>query len=89
MMLLEFNMSGGERFQNGVPQNWIKYLSEKDFSAISGFSVYTIQQWRHYDKGPIYRKIGTSVRYLLTDIQKWMDETIVTPRNATDMKGDE
>jgi predicted DNA-binding transcriptional regulator AlpA len=77
-------MSESVRFQNGISGNWVKYLTEKDFAAISGFSTYTIQQWRFYGKGPKYRKIGTNVRYLLSEIQEWMDENIILPRNASD-----
>lgn len=47
-------------------------LNEHDVARITGMSVATVRRWRLFRQGPIYRKLGTAVRYSLADVQAWV-----------------
>jgi len=51
-----------------------KGLKESEASRFTGFSVFTLQKWRCQGRGPSYLKIGRSIRYLLSDLKKFMAE---------------
>ena len=49
------------------------YLTEKEVAAITGLSLSTIQKMRSHCRGIPYVKIGKSVRYVLEDVQAFME----------------
>lgn len=52
----------------------IKYLTEKGVSKMTELALPTLRNYRHQGKGPPYVKIGRSVRYLMADVLKFMEE---------------
>lgn len=46
-----------------VPKNLIHLLNEHEVAAMLGVSVATVRRWRLLRTGPVYIKIGASVRY--------------------------
>jgi hypothetical protein len=56
------------------------YLTEKEASKLTKFSVFTLRNWRFYrSKGPAYLKIGRSIRYKLSDLTNFMDSKEARP----------
>lgn len=51
-----------------------KYLNEVEVSKMLGISLSTLRSNRSKKKGLPFIKIGRSVRYRLSDIQKYMEE---------------
>ena len=56
-----------------------QYLTEKQVSQATGFSLQTLRNWRHVSRGPVYCKVGRSVRYRPQDIERYMEQAIVDP----------
>jgi predicted DNA-binding transcriptional regulator AlpA len=54
-------------------------MNEKDAAGYLGWSVKTLQARRHYCKPPRYRKIGRSVRYVLADLEAFVEGCTVEP----------
>ncbi len=50
-----------------------RYLTEKEVAAITGLSLSMIQKMRGHCRGIPYLKIGKSVRYVLEDVQAFME----------------
>jgi len=55
-------------------ENVTQYLTEKQVSKITQIALPTLRNYRHIGKGPPYLKVGRSVRYLLADVIKFMEE---------------
>src|SRR5688572_10051457 len=76
----------------------MRFVDEKEAAKMMGFSRYTLQKWRVTGRGPVFQKVGVSVRYALEDIAEYMDsfgikhstsEQPTEPRNADpDADGD-
>jgi len=49
-----------------------KYLTEQEVSEITGRAMPTLRKDRHFGRGIPYYKVGRSVRYLVSDIEKFM-----------------
>jgi predicted DNA-binding transcriptional regulator AlpA len=47
-------------------------LDEREIAAMLGVSLATVRRWRCQRRGPRYRKIGASVRYLPEDVTAWL-----------------
>ena len=56
-----------------------RLMNEKDAADYLGWSVKTLQARRHYCKPPRYRKSGRSVRYVLADLEAFLEASIVEP----------
>ncbi|MGA2466165.1 MAG: helix-turn-helix domain-containing protein [Thermodesulfobacteriota bacterium] len=52
----------------------IEYLTEKEVSRICKLALSTLRNYRHQGKPPSYVKVGRAVRYLMSDIVKFMEE---------------
>lgn len=52
---------------------------ETEVAEFSGFSVKTLQKWRHMHQGPPYIKYGRSVRYDPEAVEQFFSEQTVTP----------
>lgn len=55
-------------------------MSEREVATYLGWSVKTLQSRRHQCKPPIYKKIGRTVRYALSDIEAFVDSCTVEPQ---------
>ena len=55
-------------------ESTIKYLDENSVSNITGIALSSLRNQRHERRGIPFCKIGRSIRYKLTDIEKYMDD---------------
>ena len=55
-------------------------LSEYEAADILGFSVKTLQRRRWLRETPQFIKLGRKVRYRLSDLQQFIDQSAVKPR---------
>lgn len=55
-------------------------LSEHEAADILGFSVKTLQRRRWLRETPQFIKLGRKVRYRLSDLQQFIDQSAVKPR---------
>lgn len=53
-----------------------KLLKEQQAADILAVSVHTVRKWRADGKGPVYVKIGGSVRYRLADLQDYIHDAL-------------
>jgi len=60
-----------------------RYLREREVSQQYGFSMKTLQLWRWQGRGPAYCKVGASVRYLVADLDAFMEQGRVTRSAST------
>ena len=49
------------------------YLTEIEVSDIINVPRRTLQAWRYQGRGPRYVKLGGSVRYRVTDLEKFLE----------------
>ncbi len=59
-----------------------RFVTEKEAAAIGSFPLQTLRNWRHLGKGPVYTKVGRSVRYPLDDLYKYFDARRIDPENV-------
>lgn len=57
-------------------------LNERGAAGYLGVSTATLRSWRCIGEGPIYVRLGRSVRYLLTDLDAFLISNRVEPRAA-------
>ena len=51
-----------------------RLLDERELAERLGVSVSTVRNWRYTCQGPPVQKVGRSVRYDITAVEKWLDE---------------
>lgn len=51
----------------------IKLLNTEQVSEILGIKTDTLRIWRMQGKGPLFKKIGGSVRYAESDVTAYID----------------
>jgi len=56
-----------------------KLLSQEEAAMVIGVKPPTLAAWRHFDKGPPYRKIGRSCFYQPKEIDRWLDQQAIVP----------
>jgi len=56
-----------------------RYLTEKEVAALTGRAVQTLRNDRHKRRGFPYVKFGSSIRYLLSDVLKVMENHRIDP----------
>lgn len=59
-----------------------KFLTEKEVSEMTNFSLSMLRQHRHLGKGMPYCKIGNSIRYNYQKVLDFMQAHEITPRNS-------
>lgn len=47
-------------------------LDEKQVAKLLGLSVAAVRKWRLQRRGPVYRKLGSAVRYKTEDVSAWL-----------------
>ena len=57
-----------------------KVVTEKVAAEMIGLSVKTLQNHRYLGLPPTYVKLGKSIRYRVADLQAYLDECTVMPR---------
>ncbi len=56
-----------------------RLLDQETAAKYIGVKPPTLAAWRHYGKGPAYRKVGRGTFYAIEDIETWMDAQRVVP----------
>ena len=51
------------------------FLDDKGASELLGISIDTLRSLRFTNRGPCFHKIGRSVRYAVSDLQKFLGES--------------
>jgi predicted DNA-binding transcriptional regulator AlpA len=54
-------------------ENSPRYVKECEVSCITGLALQTLRNYRSKGIGPVYCKIGRSVRYPLADLVSWIE----------------
>lgn len=54
-------------------------LNEKQAAERLGVAVKTMQQWRHFGRGPKYVKVGRLAKYQPSDIDAYIKSRTVNP----------
>lgn len=54
-----------------LPRRWI---NDVELAGYLGVSVATTRRWRLHHAGPPFTKIGSSVRYALDEVDRWMSK---------------
>jgi hypothetical protein len=57
-----------------------KYVSEHEASAITGFAVGTLRNWRSRGEGPPIIQKKRTIRYRVSDLIEFMEAGRVEPR---------
>jgi predicted DNA-binding transcriptional regulator AlpA len=47
-------------------------LTEKELAASLGVSLAACRKWRTQDRGPVFVKLGSLVRYRSADVEQWV-----------------
>jgi predicted DNA-binding transcriptional regulator AlpA len=50
-----------------------EYLTALQVSQLTGFSVKALEKYRATGEGPKYLRVGSSIRYRVDDVRKWME----------------
>lgn len=80
MGLAENTKEQGENMNENNPnQVSMKAVDEKKAAAMMSWSVKTLQARRYRGEPPRYYKVGRSVRYLVSDLQAYLESCLVEP----------
>lgn len=60
----------------------LKLVAESELAALRGITIGALRNERSMGKGPRYQKIGNSVFYKLSDIEKFLEASTVKPRHV-------
>jgi predicted DNA-binding transcriptional regulator AlpA len=58
------------------------YLTESQLAAHLGMARITLAQWRSKGFGPPFMRVGRSIRYRLTDVNKWAEANLTSAGQA-------
>ena len=72
--------SPGVEYKLSTELEGLRYLNEYEVSALIGFAVGSLRNWRSLGRGPCYHKMGRAVRYRLKDILAWVESQRVETR---------
>lgn len=54
---------------------------EAEAASFLGLAPKTLSRWRWAGKGPAYRKLGSSVRYRIEDLEDFVKAATINPAN--------
>ncbi len=49
-----------------------RLMSTEEVAEVLGRPPRTLRQWRYLGEGPKYLKVGATVRYRASDVEKWL-----------------
>ncbi len=75
MLVVGFFILTLNRKENGMKNS----LNEKQAAKILCVAVQTLRNWRHQRRGPIYLKLGRSVRYKYEDMENYIEKKRINP----------
>jgi predicted DNA-binding transcriptional regulator AlpA len=50
-----------------------RFLTDVEVEVVYGFSKKTLRNWRLLGRGPVFKKIGSSVRYDIRALEAWIE----------------
>nr|EDZ38383.1 MAG: Hypothetical protein CGL2_10305005 [Leptospirillum sp. Group II '5-way CG'] len=59
-----------------------KLLSNSEAAEFLGMSPDTLPRWRWAGIGPVYLRVGRSIKYRRADLEAFLNESRVNPRNG-------
>jgi predicted DNA-binding transcriptional regulator AlpA len=71
----------------------MKLLTNVQTAALLGLKPNTLEIWRVHGRGPVFRKLGRTVRYAEVDVLAWIDLHVCAstseyePRHAVRVPG--
>jgi predicted DNA-binding transcriptional regulator AlpA len=57
-------------------------MTESEAAFRLGLKVATLRAWRHQGRGPAYVRLGRAVRYLVIDIDEFLNSNRHNPRQT-------
>lgn len=63
--------------------NSARAINEGELARQANISTAVLRKWRREGKGPRFIKLGRLVRYLITDVEVWLDAHAVDRTDAT------
>ena len=64
-----------------------KFLKAAEVSDLTGFSIKTLERWRHRRCGPQYVIVGRNVRYRSDAVVHWMERVQINQCNSSKIMG--
>ena len=61
-----------------IKQVFEALVDEHEAAKALAMSVATLRTWRWSGRGPVYKKIGSAVRYAVSDIQSYVENATRT-----------
>jgi predicted DNA-binding transcriptional regulator AlpA len=59
-----------------------RFVPDTVAAPLIGTTPATLRRWRHEERGPRYVKIGSNVRYKITDLEQWVAQRTVETRES-------
>lgn len=63
----------------GVLLDKFELILPDDLATLVGVTIWTLEKWRSEGAGPAYVKLGKSVFYLSDDVEKWINQSRLSP----------
>ena len=60
------------RYANSNTPVVSEYMTPPELSALTGMKLQTLAAWRCRGGGPPFTRIGASIRYSRTSVEKWL-----------------
>ena len=57
-------------------------VDEREAAKLLNLSVATLRAWRHRNVGPRFLRFGRAIRYLVADVEAFIDASRVDTRSA-------
>lgn len=57
-------------------------INESELARQANISTAVLRKWRREGKGPRFVKLGRLIRYLVKDVEVWLDEQVVDYRDT-------
>jgi hypothetical protein len=74
-------MDRNERSSRPITSVISPLLTESDAARYLSMSAAFLRQGRMHGRGPAYVRMGRAVRYALADLDEWLSERRIVPRN--------
>lgn len=58
-------------------------INEIETAEILNIKPATLRRWRWLKEGPPYYKIGSAVRYKLSELKQWIEDNTVDPEEKS------
>ena len=58
-------------------------LTDREAAKFLGLSVATLRAWRLQHRGPRFVRFGRAVRYLLSDLELFIEASAIDPRRGS------